>query len=168
MGFIKFVLQDWKANQGNTKGRIVTCFFRIANFVKGKKILKILFLPYLIFYKIIFEWILGMEIPYDTTIGSGFQIWHIQSIVINKHTIIGKNLKIRHCLTIGNKDGTNICPVIGDNVDIGANVCLIGAITIGNNVKIGAGSVVVKSIPAFSVAVGNPAKVIKSEFQADV
>ena len=52
--------------------------------------------------------------------------------------------------------------MIGDNVTLGVNVTIIGGITIGNNVIIGAGSVVVKDIPDNSVAVGNPARVIRT------
>lgn len=51
---------------------------------------------------------------------------------------------------------------VGNNVWIGANVCVLPGVTIGDNCVIGAGSVVVKDIPANSVAVGNPCKVIKS------
>lgn len=71
---------------------------------------------------------------------------------------------MRQCTTIGNKkDGRNdLTPVIGDNVNVGANVVIIGNITIGNNVIIGAGSVVVHDVPDNSVVAGNPARVIKS------
>ena len=72
---------------------------------------------------------------------------------------IGKNFTCLQCTTIGKKD--NVKPVIGDNVTLGANVVVIGNVRIGNNVMIGAGSVVVKDIPNNSIAVGNPAKVIK-------
>lgn len=50
---------------------------------------------------------------------------------------------------------------IGDDCWIGGNVSILPGVTIGNGCTIGAGSVVTKSIPAFSVAVGSPAKVIK-------
>ncbi|MBC7401314.1 MAG: serine acetyltransferase, partial [Mucilaginibacter sp.] len=74
------------------------------------------------------------------------------------------NCTLRNSTTIGNKkqaDGTfGPAPRIGNNVDIGANVIIIGDIEIGDNVVIGAGSVVTKSIPANSVAVGNPAKIL--------
>lgn len=76
---------------------------------------------------------------------------------------IGKNFSFRHLTTIGNKqDGRNdLVPTIGDNVFLGANVTILGDIYIGDNVVIGAGSVVVNDIPSNSIAVGNPAKVIK-------
>lgn len=51
---------------------------------------------------------------------------------------------------------------VGDNVWIGGNVCVLSGVTIGNNSVIGAGSVVVKDIPPYSLAVGNPCKVIKT------
>lgn len=52
-------------------------------------------------------------------------------------------------------------PIIGSNVDIGANVSIIGPVNIGDNVIIGAGSVVVKNISSNKIAVGNPAKKVK-------
>ena len=71
-----------------------------------------------------------------------------------------------HCTTIGNKELRNgsfsKSPVIGDNVNIGSNVCIIGPISIGTNVIIGAGSVVTKDVPSNSVVVGNPARIIKN------
>ncbi|MDO5463801.1 MAG: DapH/DapD/GlmU-related protein [Akkermansia sp.] len=53
------------------------------------------------------------------------------------------------------------CALVGDNVEIGANVTIIGGVKIGNNSVIGAGSVVVKDVPANCVVAGNPAKIIK-------
>ena len=67
-------------------------------------------------------------------------------------------------VTIGNKGNgsrSEITPTIGDNVSICANATVIGGIKIGNNVVIGAGSVVTKNVPANSLAVGNPCRVIR-------
>lgn len=52
-------------------------------------------------------------------------------------------------------------PVIGNNAHLGASVTIIGAIKIGDNVTIGAGSVVVKDIPNICIIAGNPAKIIR-------
>lgn len=92
-------------------------------------------------------------------IGEGMWIAHPYSTILNAESI-GKNFKCVHCTTLG--AGKNGIPTLGDNVSLGANVVIIGDVKIGNNVIIGAGSVVVKDIPDNSVAVGNPAKVIKT------
>ena len=61
----------------------------------------------------------------------------------------------------------NAFPVIGDNVYIAANATVIGGVNIGNNVIVGAGSVVIKDIPDNSVVVGNPARIIRSINESD-
>jgi len=161
MNFFRFIVQDQKRNNNNTKGKIATFCFRFANYCRDKKITRVFFFPYLAFYKFFFDWLVGMELPYDTAIGSGLKILHLQAIVINRHVIIGKNFTLRHSTTIGNKGEGGKCPVIGDNVTVGAHVCIIGPIKIGNNVTIGAGSVVIKNVPDNAVVVGNPARVVE-------
>jgi len=118
-------------------------------------------------YRYFVEWVLGIELPRKLTIGRGLALYHGQGLVVNKSTIIGEYCVLRNSTTIGHKrlaDGSfSQCPRIGNNVDIGANVCIIGGITIGDNVTIGAGSVVVKDVPANSVVAGNPAKPVESK-----
>lgn len=94
-------------------------------------------------------------------IGPGLYAAHPFATIINVKKA-GKNLSVRNNTTIGNKaSGRNdLCPTIGDNVTIGANVCIIGDINIGNNVTVGAGCVVVKNIPDNAIVVGNPSRII--------
>lgn len=161
MGVFTYLFQDWKANRGNPKGRVVMLMFRWLQFVNRYLLLKIIFIPYLVFYRFFIEWVLCIELPRKLTIGKGLILYHGQALVVNFKTIIGDNCVLRNSVTIGHKklaDGTmSACPRIGNNVDIGANVCIIGDVTIGDNVIIGAGAVVVKDVPSNCVVVGNPA-----------
>lgn len=100
----------------------------------------------------------GLQIPYNTQIGYGFYIGHGVGIVINCGTKIGNNCNVSQFLTIGTN--TNNPATIGDNVYIGPNVCIVEGVHIGNNVTIGAGSVVTKDIPDNATVAGVPAKVL--------
>ena len=135
--------------------------FRIANICSYKKINFYLGIPYLIFYRILVEWFFGIEIPWTVRIGKNLHLYHGQALVLNGDVVLGENCSIRHCTTIGNKmraDGSfTTSPVIGNNVDIGSNVCIIGDIVIEDNVKIGSGAIVVKNVSGNCTVVGNPA-----------
>ena len=159
------VFQDWRANRGNIKAQFVLALFRLATLIRSNKLLVVLFFWYLLFYRFFVEWVLGIELPWSLKAGSNLMLDHGQALVINGEARLGRNVHVRHSTTIGSKQlatgGHSACPRIGNNVDIGANVCIIGDIDIGDNVKIGVGSIVVKSIPPNCVVVGNPARVIK-------
>lgn len=84
---------------------------------------------------------------------------HPLGVVIGAGCSIGKNCTIFQNVTIGQKN--NLYPTIGDNVTIYPGAVVIGNIKIGNNVVIGANSVVTKDVPDNTVVAGIPAKVIK-------
>lgn len=99
-------------------------------------------------------------IDINTKIGGGLILAHPYSTILNASSI-GKNVYVNHLVTIGEKD--NKKPIIGNNVELHANCMVIGGITIGDNAIIGAGAVVVKDVPANTIAVGNPAKIIEKK-----
>ena len=158
------IFQDWGANRGNPKGKLVMLLFRTAHLLRQSPITFVLFIGYFIAYRIGVEWFLCIELPWKTRIGPGFRVDHGQALVINDGTVFGAGCIVRNSTTIGNKrlkDGTySLAPRIGDRVDIGANAVIIGPITIGDNVAIGAGAVVLKDVPANCVAVGNPMRIV--------
>lgn len=159
------VVQDWSANGGNTKGRVVMLLFRIAHLLRrGPVWLRPLALLYGPFYRVGVEWLMGIELPWKTVVGEGLRLDHGVGLVINDHAIIGRNCHLRQSTTIGHKqrkDGSfSGAPVLEDHVNVGANVVIIGEIRVGSGAAIGAGSVVVKDVPPHSTVAGNPAKVI--------
>lgn len=93
-------------------------------------------------------------------IGGGLFIEHGFSTIISCKKI-GRNCWINQQVTIGYSDSVN-SPTIGDNVSIKAGAKVIGGVKIGDDCIIGANAVVVKDVPAHSIVVGVPAKVIKS------
>jgi len=157
---------DWDANRGNPKGQLVMLLFRIAHAIR---VLPdpwwLLGAPFLVFYRLFVEWSIGVELRYKTRIGPGLRLYHAQALVVHEGTVIGANCTLRQCTTIGNKtlaDGSqSACPVLGEGVDVGANAVIIGPITIGEGAMIGAGSVVVKDVPARAVVAGNPARIVR-------
>ncbi|WP_413537678.1 serine O-acetyltransferase [Enterococcus malodoratus] len=102
---------------------------------------------------------LNCEFSAKLECGKGLIINPPYGIVINQEAVIGKNVSIRHQVTIGEKNG--VSPTIGDNVDISMGAKIIGGITIGNNCVIGANAVVTKSFPDNSILAGVPARIIK-------
>ena len=94
----------------------------------------------------------------DMKIGSSFLCIHPFATIVNAE-IIGDNFIVRNNVTIGNnKRGDR--PIIGNNVTVNANAVIIGNISIGDNVVVGAGSVLTKSVPDNCVVVGNPAYIL--------
>lgn len=88
------------------------------------------------------------EIQLDAIIGEGLYIGHYGGIVVSGYSIIGKNFTIRQNTTIGIKKTSTKKIIIGDNVDVGANSCIISdGLIIGDNVIIGAMSFINKNIP---------------------
>lgn len=104
----------------------------------------------------------GIEIHPGAQIEKHLFMDHGMGIVIGETSIIGENVTIYHGVTLGgvSLDKGKRHPTIGNNVIIGAGAKVLGNITIGDNSKIGANSVILKDIPKDSVAVGVPGKII--------
>ena len=96
--------------------------------------------------------ITGYQIP-PFTCGKGLTIWHWGTIIVNGAAQIGDNCTLHTGVLLGHKKPNEGCPIVGNNVFIGAGTKIIGNITIGDNVIIGQNCVITKDIPANSVIV---------------
>ena len=134
-------------------------WWRIANYLHGKKGWK-KSVSNTIASRLISKH--NMDIMLGAQIGEGFVVGHNVGIVITKNARIGKNFTIRQNCTIGVDYKSEDPIVIGDNVDMGANSCIIGSgITIGNNVTIGAMAFINQDIPSDTVVYTRKELVIK-------
>ena len=106
------------------------------------------------------ETVTGVSLPKSASIGPGLRIWHFGGIFVHPDAKIGANCTLRQGNTIGNRHVDGPVPVLGDNVELGAYAQILGGITIGNNCRIGAMSVVLHDMPDGSTAVGAPARII--------
>ncbi|MDF3303402.1 serine acetyltransferase [Rhodococcus sp. T2V] len=151
---------EWQCNRGYFKSQTVVTLFRFAQYLRnGPSIIsKTIYPPFYVFYKIVVEWVIGIELPPSTRVGRGLRIRHGIGIVVNPRAIIGEDVTIRQNVTIGNRHRDDDCPKIGNNVELGAGAILIGAITVGSNAKIGAGAVVVFDVPESGVTIPARAK----------
>lgn len=107
----------------------------------------------------------GIEIHPGATIGKGLFIDHGHGVVIGETAIVGDNVTLYQGVTLGGtgKEHGKRHPTVGNNVMISAGAKILGSFTIGENSKIGAGSVVLTEIPPNSTVVGVPGRVVKRD-----
>ena len=110
------------------------------------------------------RWMTGIEIHPRAVIGRGFFIDHGMGVVIGETTIIGDFVTLFQGVTLGGtgKDRGKRHPTLGNHVVVGAGAKVLGNITIGDFVKIGANSVVLRSVPSNSTVIGIPGRIIKT------
>jgi len=104
----------------------------------------------------------GIEIHPGATIGEGLFIDHGTGVVIGETTEIGDNVTLYQGVTLGGtgKEKGKRHPTIGNNVVVATGAKVLGSFTVGENSKIGAGSVVLREVPPNSTVVGIPGKVV--------
>lgn len=116
-----------------------------------------------------YSYLFGIDIPRGSQIGKGFYIGHFSGIVVSPSAIIGDNCNISQGVTIGvsGRGDKRGAATIGNGVYIGPGAKIVGKVTIGDNVAIGANAVVTKDIPSESVVAGILAKVISCKGSAE-
>ena len=119
--------------------------------------------PFSLLYKILYKFIqviTGIELPCEVAVGKNFRIDHFGGIIISGFASFGDNCVIRDGVTVGlRRVDDPVAPQIGNSVDIGTGAKVLGGITIGDHVVIGANAVVLEDVPSNSIAVGVPARI---------
>lgn len=116
------------------------------------------------------RWFTGVEIHPGATLGRGIFIDHGMGIVVGETAEIGDNCLLYKGVVLG---GTTLSkgkrhPTLGRNVVVGSNACLLGGITVGDHVRVGSNSVVIRDVPPGSTVVGVPARVVERKEVRDM
>ncbi|MCK9609450.1 MAG: serine O-acetyltransferase [Methylomonas sp.] len=111
------------------------------------------------------RWLTNVDIHPGATIGKRFFIDHGACVVIGETAEIGNDVTLYHGVTLGgttwNKAKRH--PTLGNNVLVGAGAKVLGAINLGDNVRVGANSVVIKDVPACCTVIGIPGRIIQQK-----
>tara|TARA_B100000700_G_C14739935_1_gene712518 strand:+ start:33 stop:764 length:732 start_codon:yes stop_codon:yes gene_type:complete len=132
--------------------------YRVANYWVKEKLSFSLYIQSIVSEKF------NVDIHPNAKMGKGIMVDHASGVVIGETAIVGDYSSIFHGVTLGGvgSEKGQRHPQVGKNVLLSANSTIVGNIKIGDNAKIGAGSVVLNDIPKDCTAVGVPAKVINN------
>ncbi len=110
------------------------------------------------------RWVTGVEIHPGAAIGNGFFIDHGMGVVVGETTEIGDYVTLFQGVTLGGtgKEKGKRHPTLGNHVVVGSGAKVLGNIRIGDSVKIGANSVVLRSVPSNSTVTGIPGRIVKT------
>lgn len=153
--------RDWPRNKVAVKSLFIVTFFRASAWAAQhpSRVVRYAGLPVRVLYKLLVEFLLGVELPDKVRAGPGLAVFHGVGLVVNADAVLGSDVTLRQNTTIGAKEPGGRAPVIGDNVSVGVNVVIIGDIVVGSNSIIGAGAVLVESCPPASVVYAAKARV---------
>lgn len=151
-----------------TQGFWASSIYRIAHAVRRARSRSWLWAGPDIFFMFVQKWVeifTSIELPADCQVGKGLYLGHFGPTIVNGRVQIGENCNLSQGVTIGvsQRGQRKGIPIIGNRVYIGPNAIVIGGIEIGNDVAIGAGAVVTRSVPDRAVVAGNPARILSYE-----
>jgi serine O-acetyltransferase len=166
LGLLALLREDLRTHDRNLfeQGFWAVSVHRFGNWRMGLP--KLLRMPATLLYRFAYKWVewtCGITLPYTVGLGRRVRIWHHGGMILHADRI-GDDVHIRQTTTFGvaRRDALHALPVIEDRVDLGCGVVILGPVTVGHDSVVGANAVVVKDVPPFSVAVGVPAKVVKT------
>jgi serine O-acetyltransferase len=166
IGFLALLREDFRTHDRLLleQGFWAVAVHRFGNWRMGLP--KLLRMPATLLYRFLYKWVewtCGITLPYTVGLGRRVRLWHHGGMILHADRI-GDDVHIRQSTTFGvaRRDAKHALPVIEDRCDLGCGVVIVGAVTVGHDSMIGANAVVVRDVPPYSVAVGVPAKVIKT------
>ncbi len=146
--------------------------FRLASGIYRAAIPSILKRPLLlamVFWQKLIEIATGICLPYTAQIGAGLYIGHFGHIILNGGVVMGSDCNLSQGVTIGvsGRGDRRGVPAIGDRVYFGANATVAGKILVGNDVVIGANSLVTADVPDGCTVIGVPAEIVSRKGSQD-
>jgi serine O-acetyltransferase len=166
IGLLRLLAEDLRTHEGNLfeQGFWAVAVHRFGNW--RMRLPKLMRFPFTLMYRFLFKWVewtCGITLPYTVKLGRRVRLWHHSGMILHARSI-GNDVHIRHNTTFGvvRRDHNTEIPIIEDRVDLGCGVCVLGNVTVGHDSVVGSNAVVVHDIPPYSVAVGLPARVVKS------
>jgi serine O-acetyltransferase len=143
-----------------------TYFLRNSQYYKGRNKLKFMMHK---FFLLQCKYKYGYEIPVPARFGKGIFINHMGNVIINPLAVIGDNFTTNGSLVIGqtNRGSKKGVPTLGNNVWVGNGAVIVGKINIGNNVMIAPNAYVNFDVPDNSVVIGNPGTIRQNENATD-
>lgn len=164
--------EDWRTYEGelSRQGLWVMAVYRFGRW-RYRLRPALIRMPFSFVYrvlKLVSQVLTGIDLPCEAVVGRRLLIEHFGGIIISGDAVLGDDVVVRNGVTIGlRRTGERGAPVIGNRVDIGAGAKVLGQIRIGDDVAIGANAVVLTDVPAHSIAVGVPARIIPRKPAAD-
>lgn len=166
IGFLALVAEDYRCHGSAffSPGFWALFWHRFGNWRMGVRV-RMLRISLSVVYRLMtlmVNWMAGIELPYTVRVGRRVILEHFGGMILVAQSI-GNDVTIRQNTTFGiaRLDDRSGRPVIGDGVELGAGVVVLGRVVIGEDAVVGANAVVVKSVPPLAVVGGVPAKLIR-------
>jgi serine O-acetyltransferase len=165
---ISYVFQDWRANRANQFSRAVMVTYRVGHLIGDSSMAQPVKTVLSLAHKVVSAFVLKIVnagyIQPQAEIGPGLRLPHgLNGVFINRNARIGADCVIYQQVTLGDNFATGgwEAPTLGDRVVIGAGAKVVGPVFVGDQAMVGANSVVSKDVPAGTVAVGVPARILQ-------